>query len=65
MSDVRTEISKREYLKYQADPAKYHQERKEDLPIQWVRGWGWYGCYCYESSNGHYYRCDRLGDSCD
>lgn len=65
MQKITKEISKEEYLKYQSNPARYNRERKEDIPITWACGYGWYGCQCYESSNGHYYRDDNIGDSCD
>ena len=65
MRDVKQEITKKDYLKYQSNPAAYSRERHETIPIQWECGYGWYGCYCYESGTGHYYRVDRLGESCD
>lgn len=65
MNEVRTEISKTEYLKYTLNPAEYNRDRKETIPFNWAVGYGWYGCRCYESSNGHYYRLDSIGESCD
>ena len=64
MSDVRTEISKEEYLEYKANPSAYNRERRGKIPVNWFRGYGWYGCECYES-HGHYYCVDKVGDSCD
>ena len=64
MQGVKVEISKEEYMRYKFDPAQYRRERKETIPQVWVAGYGWYGVECHES-NGHYYRVDQIGDSCD
>jgi hypothetical protein len=65
MQTITKKISKREYLEYVSNPAAYNKERKEHIPTVWACGYGWYGCTCYESSNGQYYRDDRIGGSCD
>lgn len=65
MQTVTTRITKREYLRYTSDPAAYNREREKTIPVNWARGYGWYGCRCYESSNGQCYRDDRIGASCD
>lgn len=65
MQTVTKKINKREYLEYTSDPAAYNRHAKQTIPAVWAHGYGWYGCYCYESSNGQYYRDDRIGASCD
>lgn len=64
MNKVTTEISKAEYLRYKSNPAAYRREREGLIPDAWVRGYGWYGCFCHES-HGHYFRVDSIGNSCD
>lgn len=65
MKKIIKEISKNDYLKYKVNPADFVREHKETLPVSIVCGLGWYGCRCYESSNGHYYMEDEVGESCD
>lgn len=64
MQDVKVEISKEEYTRYKFDPAQYRRDREKTVPIVVLKGYGWYGVECHES-NGHYYRVDKIGDSCD
>ena len=64
MQNVKTEISKKEYLNYVSNPAAYRRERKERIHQTWIAGCGWYGVECHES-NGRYFRVDQIGDSCD
>ena len=64
MQDVTVEISEEEYRRFMDDPAKYREERYDEIPDNWKLGNGWYGVSCYER-NGHYYRSDAIGSSCD
>lgn len=64
MDSMKKEISKEEYLKYVSNPAAYRRERRETVPTVWIIGYGYYGCECFES-NGHYFRVDKVGSSCD
>ena len=65
MREVKMEISKDEYLRYESNPAAYNRERRETIPINMACGTGWYGCTCYKSITGQYFRIDTVGDSCD
>ena len=64
MQSMKKEVDKAEYLRYVSNPAAYRREREETIPIVWKCGYGWYGCEVVES-NGHYYRIDKIGESCD
>lgn len=64
MRTIKTEVGKTDYLHYMSNPAAYNREREGTLPMCVTAGCGWYGCQVVES-HGHYFRIDKVGESCD
>lgn len=64
MEQIVKEISKEAYEKSLSEPHAFRVEIEQDLPREWVCGYGWYGYETYEK-DGKYYIKHVVGESCD
>lgn len=65
MQEVKERISKELYDAYKSIPeSEFNKKIKENIPIYWECGYGWYGCRLLEERDEHYI-VHTIGDTCD